>query len=114
MEEEEQGETVGEFTGAECDWYDLPCHMTSFAEWLVGILLYLPRVAFSAFADAAEQAIGMVSLPSGLQNGLTPFFTEAGPGAVWVADLFAVGPGFTMLFAAVLVRFTLRALPWVF
>lgn len=114
MDEETGGQDLGAFTGEACSWYDIPCNATNFAEWLVGIFLYLPRLLFSGLADAVAAAISALNLAGGLDVSMAGFFAEAGPGAIYFANMLALSEGLGIIFGAYLVRFTLRALPAMF
>lgn len=95
-----------QYAGQSCDWYDAPCHASSFAEWLFNALLFLPRKVFEWFTDGIAAVVGSIDLPidTSLISGL------AG-GVSWFADLTAAPEGFAMVLTALLARFALKFIP---
>lgn len=99
------------YTGATCDWYDLPCHAKSFAEWLFEVLLFIPRKLFDlimgSLASLVESlpALDAVTQASGAMGALSS--------AGYVADMCALGPGIAMLITTLLARFLLRRIPFI-
>lgn len=99
-------ETLAPFTGQTCDWYDLPCHATSFASWLLNVLLFVPRKIFELLTNALGSAVGAIDLPfSTTALGGIP------AGVSWFADLTAAPEGFAIVLAALLARFALKLIP---
>lgn len=98
---------LSSYTGQSCDWYDVPCHASSFASWLFNALLWIPRKIFEWITDGLASVAGSIDLPiqTGALSGL------AG-GVSWFADLTAAPEGFAMVLAALLARFALKLIPF--
>lgn len=98
--------TLPEFTGQTCDWYDVPCHASGFADWLLGVLLFIPRKIFEFFTD------GVAALVQGID---LPFDTSAlggiPAGVSWFADITAAPEGFAIVLSALVARFALKLIP---
>lgn len=97
------------YTGASCEWYDLPCHLSSFATWLLNVLLYIPRKTWELLLDSLATLVEAIPpLPAMEQlTGLMGAISGMG----YVADLVALGPGLSFVATALLARFLLRRIP---
>ena len=104
-------QNAGEFTGASCDWYDVPCHLSSCGEWMIVILMFLPRWLFQQLTDMVAEIVGDIPMPAELSQGFQPFFDAAGPGAVWIAEMCALQTGVELIVTAIAIRFGMRAIP---
>lgn len=102
---------LAEYTGQSCDWYDLPCHASSFAEWLFDVALYIPRKTFELLTDSLATVIE--SIPpleaSSTALGAMSALSDAG----YVAGLVALQEGVGLVLATLLARFLLRRIPLV-
>lgn len=100
---------LSSYTGQSCDWYDLPCHLTSFANWLLNVLLYVPRKTWELLLDGlatvfeAIPALPALEQVSGLMTAIAGFG--------YAADLAALKPGLALVMTALLARFLLRRIP---
>lgn len=94
------------YTGQTCDWFDAPCHLSGFAEWLLGVLLFVPRKIFELLTDAASAVISALDLPidPSALGGISA-------GVSWFADITAAPEGFLIVLGATLVRFALKLIP---
>lgn len=99
-------ESLPNYVGASCDWYDVPCHASSFASWLWNALLFLPRKAFEFLTDGIASVVGAIDLPVD-----TSLIAGLGSGVSWFADLTAAPQGFSMVLGALLARFALKLIP---
>ena len=99
-------DSLATYSGTSCDWYDVPCHASSFASWLGNFLLYVPRKVFEFFTDALAAAVNAIDLPVD-----TTLIAGLGSGVSWFADLTAAPEGFAMVLAALLARFALKLIP---
>lgn len=111
--EQESGDLEA-FEGALCSWYDLPCHLSGFSEWLLNLALFIPRLLLGISVDlvewATEPALSILDTAIGYATGLSGAVTGIG----YLLSVFEVGTGITLIFGALIARFLLRALPGVF
>jgi len=98
-----------EYTGASCDWYDLPCHATSFASWLGNFLLYIPRKIFELVMDALAALVEAIPVPDAVAQAKSGMSALAGMG--YVADLVSLKAGLALVAGSMLARFLLRRIP---
>lgn len=94
------------FTGQTCDWYDAPCHLSGFAEWLLGALLFIPRKIFELITDALASLVGAIDIPFD-----TNALGNIPAGVSWFADITAAPEGFAIVLSALLARFALKLIP---
>lgn len=93
-----------------CDWYDLPCNLSTFSDWLLGIVKWIPEHVAKVVLDGLATIIE--SIPA-LDVGITwtanaaTAFANAG----YVAHAFALPEGIGMIATALLARFFLRRIP---
>lgn len=99
-------DTLDPYSGATCDWYDAPCNLKSFGEWLFDALLWIPKKFFEWLTDGLASVVGGISLPFNVSAlGGIP------AGVSWFADLTAAPEGFTIVLGALLARFALKLIP---
>lgn len=104
-------EELAPLTGQTCDWYDVPCHLTSFADWLLGVLLFIPRKAFELLMDGLASVVeALPALPAMEELG-TAMSAISSMG--YAADLVALKPGLALLAGTLLARFLLRRIPFI-
>lgn len=111
-----------------CDWYDLPCAVDSFADWLFDFVLWVPRKIFEWLCDSAISAMSVFKLPDSLYQfiisgyaalsgvGLPDFGGNAAAlGSILALMIYmtALGPGITMMLGSLTLRFILRRLPFI-
>lgn len=94
----------------ECDWLDLPCHLSSFSEWLLDVLLYVPEKVWELLLDGLAAVIEAIPAPTFLaalnaRLGLLP------SSAIYLADIFALQEGIILVIGALIARFILRRIP---
>lgn len=98
------------YEGQSCEWTNLPCHLSSFAEWLLDLLLFIPRKVFELFMDAAAAAIEAIPVPdwvSSASSGLS----NIPPGVVFFADFLQLPAGIAIILSAYGIRFLIRRIP---
>lgn len=123
------GEDVGAYTGESCSWYDMPCHASSFAEWLVGIIAVVPRFLFWKFTEIVGDLLllfDIAVLCASCYQALPDALNVLGQGAsavsgaafygsaVYLVDVFALKEGLSCLMLVLAARFLLRAIPFSF
>lgn len=97
------------YYGDSCDWYDVPCHASSFAEWLGQFLLWIPLKIFDTLLDALAAVLEAIPLPVEQAD----FTAAAGvlSNAGYLAGLCNLSFGVTTVFACMATRFLIRRLP---
>lgn len=99
-----------QYTGQSCSWYDVPCHLSSFAEWLKEFLLFLPRKIFEEIAEfLAAKLEQLPAIPGDAASKMSALFSNAEVN--YVLSLFQVGEGIMIILAALAIRFTIRRIP---
>ena len=85
-------------------------NLTAFADWLINLLLYVPRQIYSLFGDALESSInGIMDVIN--FSGVSTAWASIPGGVLYLAGWFHVGQGITTLLVAYTVRFLIRRLP---
>lgn len=97
------------YTGQSCEWYDLPCHATSFAKWLFDALLFIPRKVFEGLLDALAALVEAIPVPDAIAQAKVSMSALAGMG--YVADLVALKQGLALVMGSLIARFLLRRIP---
>lgn len=105
--DEETG-TGGE--GGECSWADIPCHLESFAGWLLDLVLWIPRKMVQMFCDAFATLFEAIPVPDFISN-ITSAWGGFPSGSIYFLDAFQVGYGFSVIITAYLIRFVIRRIP---
>jgi hypothetical protein len=100
---------LADYTGQSCDWYDLPCHATGFAEWLFDVALYIPRKSFELLTDALASTIEAIPPLEASSTAVTALSAISDAG--YVAGLVALQEGIGLVLATLLLRFLLRRIP---
>ena len=103
-------ETLAEFTGQSCDWYDLPCHASGFATWLLNVLLFVPRKVFELLMEGLAATLNALPVPDAFQSAQSAAGSLAG-GVVWMLDLCAFDVTLPLIMSSLLLRFLLRRIP---
>ncbi len=107
----EEGD-LEQFTGESCDWTDLPCHLSGFAEWLLDAMLFIPRKTFQLILEALAGIIEAIPVPD--------FFAQAGSGlgnipayTMFFAEFAQIPEGIAIILSAYTIRFLIRRIPLV-
>lgn len=108
------GETLDAYEGASCSWYDVPCHLSGFAKWLLDVYLWLPRKIFEWFTDGAADIFELLPAIPGSQEMISNAAALASiSGVSWLLDLFLVAYGFKTCVSAYMFRFGVRRAPFI-
>lgn len=105
-----EDENLADFEGASCDWYDVPCHLSSFADWLADALLFIPRKLFEQIMAACGAAIELIPVPSWAEN-VANLFAAIPPGVAYFAAFMELPTGIGIVLSAYGIRFLIRRLP---
>lgn len=81
-------------------------------QWLLDALLWIPKKLWAELLDGFASAVESIPVPDFMANA-SSFFQGIPPGIVFFLDFFAVGEGLAMVISALVLRFVLRALPFV-
>ena len=79
-------------------------------EWLLDLVLWVPRKVFELLTDAVAAAISAIPAPDWL-TAHAGNLSGMASGAVWLLDLAAASEGLSMVLSALLLRFGLKAIP---
>lgn len=105
-------ENLPAYTGASCDWYNVPCHLSSFASWLAKFLEWLPAKAFERLMSALASGVEAIPVPGFFSTASTGLASI--PSSVMFFVQFAEIPaGIAMVLSAYGLRFALRRIPFV-
>ena len=86
--------------------------LSQFAQWLLNLLLYVPREIFSLLCDGLAGVIEAIPVPAGV-SAFGENMAAALSGTGWFADLLALKEGSAIVFSALLARFILRRIPFI-
>lgn len=107
------GDNLDSYQGASCGWADLPCHLSSLAEWFKNLLLWLPRKIFEWFTDGMAELMSQLPAIPGAEQMISNAQALASiSGVAWVLDLFLVAYGFKTCVSAYFFRFGIRRMPF--
>ena len=98
-----------EYTGASCSWYDLPCNLQSFGQWLLEVLLWFPRKAFELITDGLIGAINLLPPIPGTDIIIANagLLTDVG----YFLGMVSFAQGVGIMLAAHGLRFLIRRIP---
>lgn len=102
-------ETLADFSGQSCEWYDLPCHATGFATWLFDVLLFIPRKAWELLLDGLATALEAIPALPAIEQATSAMSAISGMG--YIAGLVALKQGVAILLSTLVLRFLLRRIP---
>lgn len=100
-----------DFKGETCDWYDLPCHLSSFGEWLLDALLFVPYWIFEKFLEALAGFIETIPVPEFVQTAATSFGSIS-PEIMFFAQCVQLEFGVKAVLSAVILRWILTRIPF--
>ncbi|MCR9089895.1 MAG: hypothetical protein NXI11_00900 [Proteobacteria bacterium] len=109
--DEEQGIDVPEKV-QECGLLDIPCHLNAVLQWIVDVVLWIPRKWFELVMNGLAAVVEAIPVPDAFAEIHTAAAGLAS-GTVWIFDIFAVAEGFAICMAALVARFFLRRVPLV-
>ena len=87
--------------------------VTSFFDWLRDVLLWVTRKLFADGVTAFVDFISSIDPPSWMTN-MGSLWGSIPSGIWWFASVGEFGYGLTVVGGALLIRFTLRAVPFFF
>ena len=91
------------------DWIDFP----AWTQWLIDLLLWIPRQIFNLFMTGVEALYLAIPTPAWVSN-LDINVGGLVEGLGWFMSVFQVPTVLSIVLSALLIRFMLRALPSVF
>lgn len=102
--------TIENTQGESCDVTDIACHLSSFSEWLLDALLYVPKWVWQEMLGALAALIEAMPAPDFFATFAGNIGGIAGS-VVWFLDLFQFKAGVAMILSALLLRFLIRRIP---
>lgn len=90
------------------DW--LKEWLSDFTDWLLELLQWIPKKIFSVAMDGIAKFFEAIPVP-GFMSQSQSYFNQISGQIIWFADMFQIGFGFKVIFAALLARFILRRIP---
>lgn len=90
------------------DW--LAEKIEEFLQWLLDMLLWLPKKLFQLIFDGLATFIERIPVPGFIANA-QGFFSGIPSEIVYFINFFAVGEGLAMVTGALVLRFVLRRVP---
>lgn len=105
-------ETLQPYTGAECDWYNLPCHTTSALEWVFNFTQWVPMKIFEKLMGSLGDMIAAIPAPGFFQTAALGL-SGVPPGVAFFVGFMQLPEGITMILSAYLLRFAIRRLPFI-
>lgn len=84
--------------------------ITSFYEWIIGLVAWIPKMIWSGILEALAGVITAIPVPAfiGQAQG---FFNGIPSSIVYFFPYFAIEEGLAMILSALLLRFLLRRIP---
>lgn len=109
----QQDESVEVVVGS-CDWYDLPCNVSSALDWLFDLFQKAPQ---KFYADIVEQGVRIIEeadVPAFVSDAVSQA-TALGSvdGLGYMMHLIAFREGLVLMLSAMVLRFTWSWLPFV-
>lgn len=86
--------------------------IVEFTDWLLEILLWLPRELFALFMDALASLVESIPVPD-FVNQAAGAFGSIPSNVLFFAHYFAVSEGIAFVLAAYLIRFIIRRIPMI-
>jgi hypothetical protein len=86
------------------DWF------TDFADWILDLVLWLPRKLFEIVLDALSRVIEAIPVPNFI-NEASLNLSGISEGVAWTAGVIELEYGITVVIAASVLRFIVRRLP---
>lgn len=103
-------ETMQDYTGASCDWYDAPCHITSTLQWVYNFAQWVPMKIFEKVCDNMGDMVAAIPVPSFFAQAQTGL-QQIPPGVAFFLDHAQLPTGIGIVLSAYLIRFAIRRLP---
>jgi len=103
-------ESLAAYTGASCDWYNVPCHVSSFASWLAKWAEWLPMKLFEKLMSALAAVVEAIPVPDFFNTAATSLNTIPS-GVAYFVGFTELPAGIAMVLTAYGLRFALRRIP---
>lgn len=84
--------------------------LSTFASWLIDILLYVPRQLFSLLLQGLAAVLTAIPAPSWLSN-IPSTMSGISSGIWYFAACAQIGTGMTIVISAYVLRFLIRRIP---
>jgi len=84
--------------------------LTDFGQWLLDLLLFIPRKIWQLFLEGAAAVLNALPVPEAFARVSSGGSSLAGS-VVWFLDIFAAGTCFSIIIGAAVARFLLRRIP---
>lgn len=97
---------------AECSLFDVGCWLSAWADWVVQVLLWVPRKFLELLLDGLALAVEAIPVPEAFAL-LDSYGAGIAGGTVYFLDVFEVPAGVGMVAGALAARFLIRLLPFV-
>lgn len=91
-----------------CNLLDMPCHYNNGIEQLKAFFLYI----WNQILDGCLYLLNLIPVPSWAQNS-GGIFSNIPSGVAYFLSIFEVNFGLGILGSALLIRFTIRRLPFI-
>lgn len=103
-------ETLEQFEGSECSWYDAPCHLSNFADWFADYALWIPRKIFELLMEPLGVMIKGMPMPDWVADASIGF-SGVPPHVAFFLEFLYFGEGVAIIMSAYDIRFLIRRLP---
>lgn len=90
----------------------MPDWIETILQWLLDVLLWIPRKIYGLILDALAAVINAIPVPDFITN-LGPNVSAAFGAIGWWAELAMIPEGVTLILSAYVLRFLVRRLPLV-
>jgi len=87
-------------------------NLPGFAQWLIDLLLYVPRLLFAALMNALAELLTAIPVPSWLDSAGSAFLNLSAGVMYWL-EWFQLGTGISIVLSAYGLRFLIRRLPFI-
>lgn len=83
---------------------------TDFGQWLMDLLLWVPRKLFSLLLDSLASVLEAIPVPD-FMSGLAGWASALDPAIAYFSAPLQIGTGIGFVFAAYVLRFAIRRIP---
>jgi len=84
--------------------------LSDFAEWLLDVLLFIPKQVWEWLLEAVAAMINAIPVPDWIQD-VGAVFAAIPADVIWFLDPFRLGLGLSLIGTAYTIRFLIRRLP---
>lgn len=96
----------------QCIPYSIKCYVVAFSNFLIDLLLYIPRQIFALFCQDWVAFLALIPVPSFFNDAHTYIQTVFNVCGYWF-NILNLGYGLSIIISAMLIKFIIRRIPFV-